>query len=145
MKNQNLTSPKVSIIIPNYNYAKFLEQRLDSVFNQTFQDFEVILLDDCSTDHSVDILSEYKQHPKVSHFIINEINTGSPFKQWKKGIELAKGEFIWIAESDDWAELNFLEQMLPLMDNGNVGIAFCNSNWTNDKGEIKESLSIYRL
>lgn len=59
--------PKVSIIIPNYNHAKYLPQRLESVYNQTYQDFEVILLDDCSNDASVTILNTYAKHPKTSH------------------------------------------------------------------------------
>lgn len=102
-------NPKVSIIIPNYNHAPYLQERLDTVFNQTFQDFEVILLDDASTDDSRDILKNYAKHPKVSHYIVNEENSGSPFKQWQKGIALAKGEYIWIAESDDYCEVTFLE------------------------------------
>ena len=106
-----MTQPLVSIIIPNYNHSKFLQQRLDSVFNQTFQDFEVILLDDCSTDNSVDILKKYANHPKVSHLELNKQNSGSPFKQWQKGITMAKGTYIWIAETDDYCEFNFLDQM----------------------------------
>ena len=100
---------KVSIIIPNYNHAKYLPQRLESVYNQTYQDFEVILLDDCSNDDSVTILNTYAKHPKTSHVVFNDKNSGSTFKQWAKGIALAKGEFIWIAESDDVADLSFLE------------------------------------
>lgn len=102
----------VSVIIPNYNHLEFLEQRLNSVFNQTFEDYEVILLDDASTDASLAILNKFKDHPKVSHFIVNEQNSGSPFKQWKKGIELAKGTYIWIAESDDCCDVDFLKKLL---------------------------------
>jgi len=94
-----MKTPLLSIIVPNYNHAVFLPQRLDSIFNQTFQDFEVILLDDQSPDNSVEILQQYAQkyRDKVAHFITNDQNTGNPFVQWKKGIELARGEFIWIA------------------------------------------------
>jgi glycosyltransferase involved in cell wall biosynthesis len=117
-------NPKVSIIIPNYNHAAFLQQRLDSVFNQTYQDFEVILLDDASTDGSVELLKTYSKHPKVSHFIVNPQNSGSPFKQWKKGIDLAQGDYIWIAESDDYCVLNFLETCVNAMQvNKRVGLA----------------------
>ncbi len=116
----------VSVIIPNYNHAPYLEKRLNSVFNQSYQDFEVILLDDCSTDSSLNTLKKYADHPKVSHCIINEKNSGSPFAQWKKGLELAKGEYVWIAESDDWAELTFLEELLPLLKKG-FDIVYCRS------------------
>ncbi|WP_417214476.1 glycosyltransferase family 2 protein [Bizionia sp.] len=99
----------VSVIVPNYNHASYLSERLNSIFNQTYENFEVIILDDASTDNSLEILNPYRNHPKVSHFIINKENTGSPFKQWQKGLSLAKGSIIWIAESDDFCDLNFLE------------------------------------
>ena len=98
---------KISIIIPNYNHAKFLKKRIDSILNQKFTDFEVIILDDCSTDDSRDIINSYKDE-RISLKLFNDKNSGSPFKQWKKGIEAAKYDYIWIAESDDWADLNFL-------------------------------------
>lgn len=126
----------VSIIVPNYNHDRYLGQRLDSIFNQTYQDFEVIILDDASTDNSVDLLSKYKCHPKVAHFIVNEKNSGSPFKQWSKGLVLAKGKYIWIAESDDWADESFLEVMLnQISKDENLGFVYCRSHRTNDKGE----------
>ncbi len=118
-------NPKVSIIIPNYNHAPFLVQRLESIFNQTFQDFEVILLDDKSTDDGVTVLERYAKHPKVSHFVVNEQNSGSPFKQWQKGIELAQGDYIWIAESDDFCESIFLENLVGLLSNQNTVLAYC--------------------
>ncbi|PBC74231.1 glycosyltransferase family 2 protein [Fibrobacter intestinalis] len=122
--------PFVSVIVPNYNHAPYLKQRLDSVFNQTFQDFEVIILDDCSTDNSKEIIEEYRNRPQTSHIIYNAINSGSPFKQWAKGFELAQGEYIWIAESDDWAELNFLEEMIRILDkHESLTLAFCESFW----------------
>ncbi|GAB6124198.1 glycosyltransferase family 2 protein [Dysgonomonas termitidis] len=106
----------VSIILPNYNHAPFLKQRIDSILNQTFQDFELIILDDCSTDNSRDIIEVYRKNPHISHIIYNETNSGSPFKQWRKGIDLAKGEYIWIAESDDWCESTLVETLIPPLD-----------------------------
>lgn len=104
--------PLVSVIIPNYNHARYLEKRLDSVFGQTYQNFEVIILDDCSTDNSLEVINRYKNNPHLSQIVVNETNSGSPFKQWDKGIHLAKGELIWIAESDDYCELNMLEELV---------------------------------
>lgn len=130
----------VSIIIPNYNHAIFLQERLDSIFNQTFQNFEVIILDDASTDDSLGILKKYKEHPKLSHFLINKENKGSPFKQWNKGIKLAKGEFIWIAEADDFSEPEFLEKTLkPLTQDSGVVLSFCQSTRMNSQGQITGS------
>jgi len=107
--------PEVSVIIPNYNHAVFLKQRVDSVLNQTYQDFEVIILDDCSTDNSKDVIEQYRSHTRISQVIYNEQNSGSTFKQWIKGISLAQGNYVWIAESDDWCEPTFLENILPAM------------------------------
>ncbi|MBF4507141.1 glycosyltransferase [Flavobacterium sp. JLP] len=130
-------SPLVSIIVPNYNHSAFLVQRLESVFNQTFQDFEVILLDDKSTDDSLVILRKYADHPKVSCCIFNEINTGNTFKQWEKGISLAKGELIWIAESDDFCELNFLEELVkPFLDDKEVVLSYCQSNKVDGNNNV---------
>ena len=100
--------PEVSVIIPNYNHAPFLKERIDSVLQQTYQDFEVIILDDCSQDSSRQIIESYRADSRVSHIIYNESNSGNTFKQWEKGIELAKGKYIWIAESDDWCEPSLL-------------------------------------
>lgn len=129
--------PILSIIVPNYNHSAFLKQRLDSIFNQTYKDYEVILLDDASTDKSIEVLNEYASHPKTAHFIINEVNSGSTFKQWDKGIGLARGEYIWIAESDDFCESSFLEEVIkPFGEDPNIAISFCQSHRTNSLGKI---------
>lgn len=104
--------PTVSVIVPNYNHAPFLRQRVESVLGQSFQDFELILLDDCSTDGSREIMESYRNNPYVSHIVYNERNCGSAFRQWDKGIEMAQGEWVWIAESDDYAEPTFLERLM---------------------------------
>ena len=118
---------KISIIIPNYNHAKFLKKRIDSILNQKFTDFEVIILDDCSTDDSRDIINSYKDE-RISLKLFNDKNSGSPFKQWKKGIEAAKYDYIWIAESDDWADLNFLyEAENILKTHQNISLYYSNS------------------
>lgn len=107
-----MKTPLVSIIVPNYNHEAFLEKRLESIFNQTYRNFEVILLDDYSLDGSVSILRKYAEREEVSHVVLNDENSGSPFKQWQKGIALAKGTYIWIAESDDVCKLEFLQKLL---------------------------------
>ena len=133
---------KVSVIVPNYNHASYLRQRLDSILNQTYQDFELILLDDASTDNSLEVLHAYKNHPKISHFIVNEKNSGSPFKQWEKGLRLAKGDYVWIAESDDYAELNFLEETLnSLKTNAGIALAYCDSRIIDEEGKTLNLIS----
>jgi glycosyltransferase involved in cell wall biosynthesis len=108
--------PKVSVIVPNYNHSLYLKERIDSILNQTYQNFELILLDDCSTDNSRDILDNYASHPKVSGVYLNDKNSGNTFLQWAKGIALAKGEYIWLAESDDYADSSFLQETVGLID-----------------------------
>lgn len=126
----------VSVIIPNYNHAGFLIQRIESVLNQTYQDFEVIILDDCSTDNSKEVIENYRNHSKVSHIVYNEFNSGSTFRQWKKGVDLAKGDWIWIAESDDYCDKNFLSILLSSDILENVGVRYCQSLPVNEYQEI---------
>jgi glycosyltransferase involved in cell wall biosynthesis len=94
--------------VPNYNYACFLEQRLESVEKQTYKDFEVVLLDDASTDQSVLTLEKFARRNSW-RLIINQSNSGSPFKQWNKGLRLTTGKYVWIAEAVDYAAERFLD------------------------------------
>jgi glycosyltransferase involved in cell wall biosynthesis len=107
--------PSVSVIVPNYNHARYLPRRIDSILSQTFQDFELILLDDCSTDDSRSVLSRYANDPRV-RIEFNEANSGSTFKQWNKGVRLAHGKYVWIAESDDYASERLLERLVAILD-----------------------------
>ena len=126
---------KVSVVVPNFNHAPFLQQRIDSILNQTFQDFELILLDDASTDQSREIIERYRDNPHVSHVVFNEVNSGSAFSQWNKGIELACGEWVWVAESDDWAEPNFLETLLEKAGfSKNCVLAYAGTWWVDELG-----------
>ena len=128
-------TPKVSVIVPNYNHAPYLKERIDSILNQTFQDFELILLDDCSTDNSREVLAAYHDNAHVSHMVLNEQNTGNTFLQWERGIALAKGEYIWIAESDDVAEPALLQTLVSeLEQNRAAAVAFCHSRMIDENG-----------
>lgn len=109
-------NPIVSVVLPNYNHSLYLKERIESILNQTFDQFELIILDDCSTDNSCEILLSYKNHPKVSAIVLNDKNTGNTFLQWDKGIQLAQGKYIWIAESDDAADNRFLEKTVTAIE-----------------------------
>lgn len=123
-------SPKVSVIIPNYNHAQYLTRRIESVLSQTYTNFEIIILDDASNDNSVDIISQYKCHPKIKQILFSTTNSGNTFFQWKKGLDCAIGEYIWIAESDDLAAFSFLEVLTrALDDNPTASVAFCPTYW----------------
>jgi len=119
--------PEVSVIVPNYNHARFLPQRLDTILAQKFKDYELIVLDDASTDNSREVLERYAAKNPM-RLVFNEKNSGSPFTQWRKGAELAAGEYLWIAESDDYADPRFLEKLVAqLQKNPRVGLAYCQS------------------
>lgn len=119
--------PRVSVIVPNFNHARFLARRLDSVLEQTLTDFELIYLDDASTDDSAAVFAPYASHPQI-RAILNDANTGSPFVQWNRGVREARGEYVWIAEADDYASPQLLERLVGVLDaNPRVGVAYCQS------------------
>lgn len=128
--------PRVSIIVPNYNHKNYLSERLESIAAQTFRDFEIILLDDCSTDGSKEVIESWKEHPKLGKVIFNEKNSGSAFKQWQKGISEASGELIWIAESDDSCLPALLETLVGEFDRDpSCVLAFCAAMLTDKNGK----------
>jgi glycosyltransferase involved in cell wall biosynthesis len=117
----------VSVIVPSYNHGRFIRHRLDSILSQTYRDFEVILLDDASTDDTRTILKEYADHLQIK-LLLRENNGGSVFKQWNTGVSLAQGRYAWIAESDDYADEKFLEEMVAVLDqHPAVGLVKCKS------------------
>jgi len=132
----------VSVIIPNYNHSAFLKERINSVLNQTCKDFELIILDDCSSDNSSVIIDEYaSQYPDIIRYY-NDSNSGSPFAQWNFGISKAMGEYIWIAESDDSADPGFLEMTLAVLKKyENAGLVYCDSKAVDEQNGIKYLIS----
>ncbi|WP_233636061.1 glycosyltransferase family 2 protein [Hymenobacter setariae] len=136
------TVPKVSVIIPNYNHATYLAQRINSVLVQTFSDIEVILLDDFSKDNSSEIIQTYSKIDSRIRPVFNSSNSGSVFKQWAKGLSFAKGKYVWIAESDDFAEPNFLSTLVPILEqDSTLAFAYSNSLVVDSEGSAKEPIS----
>jgi len=132
--------PSVSVIIPNYNHARYLPQRIESILQQTFFDFECIILDDASTDNSKEIIEAYAAKDARISFYPSSVNSGSPFIQWNKGVRLAKNEFVWIAESDDSCSPILLESLLNChLKNMDIGLAYCQSLAMDEKGNIHGS------
>jgi glycosyltransferase involved in cell wall biosynthesis len=127
---------KVSVIVPNYRHAKYLEQRIQSVFNQTIEPHEIIVLDDASPDDSVKVARRMASRATVPmQVVVNEENSGSTFHQWLKGISLATGDLIWLAESDDSAHPLFLERLVPEFFDPDVVLAYCQSALIGPDGE----------
>lgn len=129
-------TPRVTVIVPNYNHGAFLAQRLDSIYAQDYPAFDVILMDDCSTDDSRTILQDYAaRHADRTTLLLNDQNSGGAFFQWEKGITAATGDLIWIAESDDWADPGFLSALVPFFRNEAVMLAYGRTLFMDQAGE----------
>ena len=132
----SLNIPKISVIIPNYNHAKFLGKRLETALSQSYKNIEIICLDDDSTDNSLEIFNSYKDRGNFTMIKSNK-NSGSPFIQWNKGVAIARGEYVWIAESDDLAHFKFLDTLANRLDtNPKVGLAYCQSYFIDENDHV---------
>ncbi len=112
----------VSIIIPCYNAGERIRETLNSVLRQTYGNWEAIVVDDCSTDHSVEIVNSFIRKDTRFRLIINEKNSGGPAEPRNLGLAYAKGEYIAFLDSDDiWMpekltlQLGFMEQKEALL------------------------------
>ncbi|MBQ3305948.1 glycosyltransferase [Candidatus Saccharibacteria bacterium] len=139
---------KVSVILPNYNYGRYFNKRIDGVLAQTYPIYELIILDDASTDNSRDIMKQKLLGLKNIRpglrikAKVNKENSGNVFSQWQRGIDLATGEYIWIAELDDSCEPTFLETVMKGFDNPKTVLSYSNSRIVNENGkrDLKSSL-----
>ena len=118
-----MNNPKISIIVPIYNAEKYLSRCLDSILSQTFCDFEVLLIDDGSTDMSSNICEQYGL--KDNRFrIYHKKNEGvAVARQW--GLDQAIGKFVIHVDSDDWLEPNMLQDMSLCIMNEDADILIC--------------------
>lgn len=127
--------PFVSVIIPNYNHGKYIASRIESVLGQSYGNFEVIILDDCSEDESRSVIEGFKGRGHIAQVLYNEKNSGSAFAQWRKGLEAASGELVWIAESDDICEPDMLETLVCAFEKDNSTVlSFCRSGTIDSQG-----------
>lgn len=141
-----MCTPLVSIIIPNYNHAQYLDERIQSVLNQTYKNFEIIILDDCSIDNSRSIIEKYRHDHHVSHVIFNDHNSGSTFIQWQKGFSLAEGDLIWIAESDDSCASTLLERLvLEFEKHCDLVLSFSTSRIMDETGVLGDLIQSYKI
>jgi glycosyltransferase involved in cell wall biosynthesis len=137
---------KISAVVTSYNYAKYLRARLMSIFRQTYPIFEIIVLDDCSTDNSVGVAEAAANEAKRDISIVrNEVNSGSVFAQWRQATRIARGDYLWIAESDDEADSCLVEKLTRIIsENPNIVIAFADSRAIDEHGtEVSPSYKTY--
>ena len=131
---------KVSVVVPNYNYARYINKRIDSILKQTYPICELIVLDDGSTDDSVKVIKKklievQKNNPDLKvQFVANNKNSGKAMAQWKKGFELASGDYIWIAEVDDLSKKKFLEEVMKGFEDPEVVLSYSESMIINSRG-----------
>lgn len=136
---------KITAIVPNYNYADFIIERIDSILFQTYPISELIILDDASTDDSVMVIEEKiklikQKKPKLKiKFLKNKENSGGcVFAQWQKGLKAATGDYIWIAEADDSCNAKFLETaMQKFSEHKNMVLFYSDSYRINQDDVIK--------
>ncbi len=117
----------VSIIIPTYNSSKFIYRTVESVLNQTYDNFELIIIDDASSDNTVSIIKEFIKKDKRIRLIERDKNSGGPAKPTNEGLKKAKGDFIAFLDADDhWLPDKLKKQMEVLRSaNENVGAVVC--------------------
>ncbi|MBR3319278.1 glycosyltransferase family 2 protein [Candidatus Saccharibacteria bacterium] len=135
---------KVSVVVPNYNYKEYLDNRIKTILEQTYPLYELIILDDASTDGSVEYIKQ-ELSPKIRTFdpnlklriIESKKNSGKSIHQWKKAFKEASGDFLWIAEADDSSDPNFLNTvMAKFAQDKDVVLAFSNSVAIDSQGSV---------
>lgn len=126
--------PKISVIIPAYNVEKYIEKTLKSLIDQTFKDFEAIIINDGSTDNTERIIKEVLQDTKFQWKLINQENQGVSAAR-NRGIMESKGEYISFLDADDYYHPTFLEKMYNKAKEKNYEVVFCNCSKVNENGE----------
>ena len=132
---------KISIIVPVYNAEKYIDRCIKSIYSQTFTDYEIILVNDGSTDNSLALCKEYAE--KDSRITVIDKENGGAGSARNKGIEIAQGEYLAFPDVDDWFEPDMYEDLYALAKQGDYDIVFSGVNYYgNDKGELKYKSSI---
>ena len=127
----------VSVVVPNYNYARYLDQRLASIESQTYPIHEIIVLDDASQDGSAEIVRRRMRESGTPMMLVaNTENSGSVSAQWSKGLELASGDLVWIAEADDYCEPTFLARLASAFRDPEVVLAYSQSLPVDAEGKV---------
>ena len=138
-------APLVSVIVPNYNHARFLEQRLKSIYEQTYRTIELIVLDDASTDDSRAVIERLLNDCPFPHrTAFNDVGTGNPFRQWQRGLSLATGDLVWICESDDFADPGFLAALVPSFAELSVKMALGRIEFCHEDGSPMPGMAGFR-
>jgi glycosyltransferase involved in cell wall biosynthesis len=128
---------KVSIAINNYNYSRYITECVDSVLSQTYQNFEIIVVDDGSTDNSVDIIKQkYSNEERIK--IVLQKNAGQ-LSTFNKALDYISGDIVCFLDADDTYNPKYLENIVKYYKENNIcDFLFCDRNYIDDKGNIIE-------
>ena len=133
----------VTALVPSYNHGQFIQRRIESILNQTYKNIELIVIDDRSQDDSDEVIKSLLAKHKF-RYIRNEKNTGTPFAAWETILSLATGSYIWVCESDYFAEPNYLETAVNALEaNKDAVLFYCNSWVVDSSGERVDHTSTY--
>ena len=132
------------MVVPNYNYARYIEDRLLTVFEQKYPLFEIIVLEDKSPDDSLSVIERViAESGRTVKLIVNDTNSGNTFRQWQKGLEEARGDLLWIAEADDLSSDHFIGELVSVFDN-DTDIGFTDSKMIDSDGNsLGDSYNFY--
>ena len=129
-------SPDISVIFTSYNHKEYLEQALEAIINQTYTNFELIIVDDCSTDGSQDILKRYVDDERVKLHLL-EKNSGSYVNASNYGFTYASAQYVIFAQCDDFPEKNQLSELIRYAKiNKDVAVVFSSSNLIDENGKF---------
>lgn len=128
--------PLVSVLVPVYNHEKFIGVTIESVLSQTYKNWELLIVDDCSTDGSWEIIQKYAgKDSRIKAFRNNE-NKGL-IPNWKFLIDNSKGEYLAFLEGDDFFYENNLKKKIEVFEKySDLGMVYCNFNLINEEGDI---------
>ena len=132
----------VSIITPCYNAETFIGDAIESVLSQTYQDWEMIIVDDCSNDNSASIIQNYVRKDSRIKYLKTDAPSGSPAKPRNIAIEMAKGRYIAFLDSDDVWLPTKLEAQIAVLEDNQVAVAFSNYEKMNEGGERSQRFVI---
>lgn len=124
----------VSIITPSYNSSLFIGETIKSVLNQTYENWEMIIVDDCSTDNSVEIINEYVKQDKRIKLFVNSLNSGAAVSR-NRALEYTTGRFIAFLDGDDIWRPKKIQEQVNFMITNEAPISFTAYSLVDEKGE----------
>ena len=128
--------PKVSIVLPTFNGSKYIAESLTSIINQTFTDWELIIINDCSTDNTPDIINDFSSKDKRIKVFTNKTNLKLP-RSLNEGFKHASGMYYTWTSDDNRYKTNALKEMVSVLDNNqNIGLIYCNTDIIDEHGEV---------